>query len=260
MSEEKKPRKTRVVWSAAEIRQVAESALLLSFEDTENLWDLVSRSQECLPKSRRRNITGRNNINQDMVDAFRDARKEYFDDISLMSSVEIEVETEIPVEKTQEDFFLETSTEDLIAEVARRMIPIFAAMPAFMERIIKSGEVANYLPEKTIQQQQPAIKKAPPQPKVRLPKVLLLEFLPQQEDDIRKKVEEKELQSKVELVFGGKGRREQVPRSCNWLIINTKVSHSLLSRIQKKATKERRFMVNGINAAVERIELIVKEA
>jgi hypothetical protein len=248
MSEEK-PR-TRICWTEQEIEQVAEHAFLLSLENTENLWDLVRRSQEALPKDRQRNITGRNYINEEMLEKFNEIRKRFFEDLALAYSVEIEIEREILVEKPKEELIGEISTEELIIELARRVTPLLAALPQVAEKAIKDSSPSN--------EEKPKVQVPASTPKKRLQKILVLEFLPGQEEIILNRV--KELGIEVELVFGGKGRREDIPRSCNWSIINTKVSHSFLAKMQKQIHRERVFMVNGINAAIQKIQEISKKS
>jgi len=240
--------RTRICWTDEEIKQVAEHAFLLSLEDEENLWDLVRRSQEALPKHRRRNIIGRNYINDEMLAAFNEVRERFFQDLATAYSVEIEIESEVLVEKTTEEFFGELSTEDLIIELTRRLTPLLAALPKVAEKAIQESVPETISPKVT----EP---KTPTKSK-KLPKILLLEFLPGQEEAILQKVKDGGIQ--VELVFGGKGRREDIPRTCNWSIINTKVSHSFLAKMQKQIRRERVFMVNGINAAMQKILEIAK--
>ncbi len=164
--------------------------------------------------------------------------------------MEIEIEREILVEKPKEELVGEISTEELIIELARRVTPLLAALPQVAEKAIKDSLPSN---EEKSKVQVPAST-----PKKRLQKILVLEFLPGQEEIILNKV--KELGIEVELVFGGKGRREDIPRSCNWSIINTKVSHSFLAKMQKQIHRERVFMVNGINAAIQKIQEISKKS
>lgn len=250
MSEEPGERqRTRICWTDEEITKVAEHAFLLSLEDEDNLWDLVRRSQEALPENRRRNITGRNYINEEMLVAFNKIREQFFQDLATVYSVEIEIEREVLVEKSKQQFFDELSTEDLIIELARRVTPLLAALPKVAEKAIEETRPSTQL--------QPRLNetKAKPQTK-KLPKILLLEFLPNQEEIIRQKVSESKAQ--VELVFGGKSRREDIPRTCNFSIINTKVSHSFLAKMQKQIHRDRVFMVNGINAAMQKILEISK--
>jgi len=256
---EPKKRKTRVVWTEKEHEILAEHALLTYIDDTTYLWDLIARSQDCLPKNRRRQITGKNSISADLVQKFIEVRDEYFSDLAAMASVEIQVETEnlVPVEKTTEEYLKEATIESLIGELLTRMTPVLSAIPGFMERIVMQQQ--HHINREVYSAPRPApeARKEVVPPKPKIPKILFLEFLPGQEEEIRKKIESEGLQ--VDLVFGGKNRREQVPKTCGWLIINTKVSHSLLHRIQKKVTSGRRFVVSGVTSAVDRVKKICEE-
>ena len=224
------------------MRHVAEESLLHYLEDTENLWLFVAAiSQSSIPANRRRKIQGKASLNADFIRIFKKVRQEYFENLAFQLEINIEPEPEAKQEIPQEtptelptDLLQRFSTEAILAEVGRRMSTALAVLPQLLDSKIIHGKIipgmANTpIPEKTVSTVQKKI----------LPRVMLVEFLSQQEQAIERKVREAGIE--VDLIFGGKGRRESVPTSCNYCIFFEKTNHSLSSRLKKQLGKERIF-------------------
>jgi len=93
-------------------------------------------------------------------------------------------------------------------------------------------------------------------PRKRKIKILLCEFLPGQEQSIREKTHDLDLD--LELVFRRKDDREKTPPSCNWCIIMKKLSHSASARIEKRMDNSHVFYVEGITSTVKILREIAK--
>ncbi|GEM_PF-2905111 len=244
-------RKSRVFWTDEEIHKVAEEALRLYTEDTSNLWSFVAEAQKTLPAHRQRTITGRRGISSELTQRFVEARIEFLE--SLSHPVEIQIEKEVRVETPREEILASITTEELLIIVARRLAPVVGAIPKILEKLaVASSEVLGAVPkplatEPTTNGSAEKIRES--SGRTRHPRVLLLEFLPKQEEAVRQKAGEFQL----ELVFGGKGNREKAPPSCNWCIMNKKVSHSTLWRTKSEVGNQHVFVVNGVDGALKKL-------
>lgn len=235
----------RVRWTTEEQRKLAESVLNIYLKDTTNIWRYVAEAQKSvLPADRQRPIMGANAVNDAFLEIFEEVRQEFLNE-GIAIPVEITIEKEVPVQTPREELLASITPTEMWVLVGKMLGPFIDSM----------GKIPSII-EKSVQPSTPPARKeiAPTpflqvasEPKKRLPKVLIAEFLPQQEEDIRRKAKD----FQIELVFVGKGWREKVPPSCNWFIVNRKVSHSTTNRMQRDFNGEHMFVVNGITEAMK---------
>lgn len=242
MNQEKDDKK-RIYWDEGEIAKVAEEAFRLYLQDIENLWTLIEEAQQVLPENRRRTIMGRATVNAALREKFEEIRRTFLEECQE-PPIEIEVETVVQKEVPRAELLASISAEEILTLLARKFAP-------FLESLGKATATAEKaLPPVVIPVAQKPVYFEQPietEPKKRHPKVLILEFLADQEEAIRKKAAGFQL----ELIFGGKGRREQVPRTCNWCVILRKVSHSTSKRMKNQIEGGHTFVVNGIDSAMK---------
>ena len=230
----------RVRWTTIEQRNLAEAVLHISLRDTENIWRFVAEAQKSvLPEDRQRPIMGANAINDTFLEIFEEVRQEFLNE-SLAVPIEISIETEVPVQTPREEILASITPAETWMLVGKMLGPFIESMtkiPSIIERGIQTSVPPIHKDVAPAPLPQVAIES-----KKRLPRVFIAEFLPQQEEDIRRKAKD----FKLELVFVGKGWREKIPPSCNWFIVNRKVSHSTTLRMQKSFNGKHVYVVNGI--------------
>lgn len=234
--------KKRIYWDEDEINKVAEEALRLYLQDTENLWTYIEEAQLVLPSNRRRTIMGRATVNSGLREKFEELRRNYFED-GLAYPLEISVETVEWKEKPRSELLASITAEEILALLAKRVAPLLESLT----RTPAPAEKTSHFVSSPSQNEARTEPQIVAEPKKRFPKVLILEFLPGQEEDIRKKA----TGFNLELIFGGKGRREHVPPKCNWCIVFRKVSHSTINRTKDQIGNEHVFVVDGIGAALK---------
>lgn len=250
----KPERRTRICWTEVEMEQVAEAAFLHYLEgDPMSIWELIAEGQTCLPKNRQRSITGKASVHIDVIAKFHQIRKDYFRDLNSLSNIVIETERVETIGLSTEEMLDRLKTEELMEELIKRMTPLLVSLPHIVERFISSEFIKEKVEEMSHAKVAKTVSAVPEKPK--LPKILLLEFLPNQETIIKRKVED--LGYQVELIFGGKDRREDMP-TCNWCILNKKVSHSLSDKLNKQVGKKRVSVVTGIDYTIKRIKEIAE--
>jgi hypothetical protein len=268
MGTERTARKKRVRWTPEEESLVIEEAVIVNLEDEDHIKDYMNGGQRVLPENRRRLIACRNNIKKEMIERFCQMRSEFLD---RGEPVQVVVETtdeptpevppapvEVPVVPvlTREEVLKSITIEEWLKIGAERLAPFLSLIPAILTQfrmppVQVNGQVAEE--KKSVETPTvttlPVPKTPPPAPTVRPPKVLLCEFLPSQETEIRERAKHFNL----ELAFQPKTHKPRggITPHCRWCICMDKRSHARSGQLKKEFRQDHIVLVGGIDAAVK---------
>lgn len=250
MAPQPKPR-IRIVWTSEEILQLAEEAVQKYLETQNDIWRYFAEAQGVLPRNRQRKITGNNHVNAEMLEAFEIARRKRLRPTEEAVHVEVESTVE-PSNSTQslEERLSDFTLEELVTGLQGRLQGLFEMIQPITDLAAKFSAIKPLVIPK---ESNPT-----PQPRIKKPGILVLEFLPDQENNITQKISGIE-DLQVELIFGGKNYRNPVPPGCLWAIFLRKVSHSLENRIRDKIGRSNVQVVDGVTGAVHAIQQINNE-
>lgn len=260
-------RRKKVFWSKEEENRVLEEAMMISLEDQEFIWAFMSKAQKILPENRQRWIAGRNNVKDSLIQRFCQMRAEFLD---RGEPVQVVVETtdepapemsptpaEVPMvpAMAREEMLKSITTEELLKIVAERLAPIISLIPALLQSRLMPAQVSGQVAEEKKPAETPTVttppvpKTPPPAPTVRPPKVLLCEFLPSQETEIRERAKHFNL----ELAFQPKTHKPRggITPHCRWCICMDKRSHARSGQLKKEFRQDHIVLVGGIEAAVK---------
>lgn len=241
------PRKTKVRWTEEELKRVIDESVIVSLEDTDNLWRHMEVAQRrVLPADRQRLIIGSLVATDKIKSEFEAARREF---LAQKEKVEVKVEVPVPQPINRAEIIASITNAELFDLAMQRLGPIFIGIGALAgtieKHLGKTGTVntstaeapttpttPSAVPPTTPTPQsavtQTPLPTVPPVPK--RTRVLMFGF----PIDIEFEVKNKGGNFDLELLFAAQQPGEGAPKipKCDWCIVNNRIE---LSRRAKAA-------------------------
>lgn len=260
MTDEKQSdeKKGRIYWDEAEKTRVVEAVFAMRQNDPESsLIAIINRAQKQLPKDRRRSIPSVKAIPwirielQKMFDEQRKkARSAESADQAAESAKErqarLQEQLQGMVKKARESALQEAEIEELVGEVLGRFIKDHEDL---RRRV-------NLLEAKVENSFRAAPAPAPVTQPAKLPTVLVVGLLPDQQNKVRA-----HFRNAADMRFLGSNERSKGVPQADAAVINTKfIPHNLQSLVQRKlaATGGKVYLVSGgLSSVIERVEQLL---